>query len=146
MARNARTEAPRATQEAPEAPQTPQAPSLTPAKRRALLEAAAAKLRESTERVQVVRPATPAAPSLYVDQVAAAYEHGAWVQVEAGSELEGKVILRELRKALRQINEANGTDIRFTEASGFADGVFVVQVKPRDKQEGRGRPVGSRNS
>ena len=143
MARAPRAEAAQAPQEAPEAPQASQATSLTPAKRRALLEAAAAKLRESSERVQVVRPTSPSAPSLYVDQVAAAYEHGAWVQVEAPDEASGKVILRELRKALRQINEANSTDIRFSEASGFADGVFIVQVKPRDKQEGRGRPKNS---
>ena len=146
MARATRTEAPEAPQAAAEAPQAPQAPSLTPAKRRALLQAAAAKLRESGERIQVTRPTSATAPSLYVNQVAGAYERGMWVQLEAATEAEGKVILRELRKALRQINEANGTDIRFSNQSGFADGVYVVQVKPRDKQDGRGRPAGSTNS
>lgn len=146
MARTARAGAQEATQQAQEASQSPtngKPKPLTPAQRRELLKASVAGLQVASEAIKVQRPTSTEAPSFYIEQVAAAYEHGSWVQVAAPSEEVGKIILRELRKALRQLNAGNGTDIRFSEASGWADDVFVVQVKPRDKQDGRGRPKNS---
>lgn len=130
-----------ATKEAPaQEASDGQGKALTTKERKAMLEGALARIRSVEAPVQVQRQTPATEPSVYVQHVADAYTQGLWVQVEAGSELEARVIMRELRKALRQLNDANGTDIRFTENVGTADGVWVVQVKPRDKQDGKGRP------